>query len=116
MSSDDTSTGQGPKLGEICWLEIPVLDSARAIAFYTAIFDWECDARGVPGPLPTIKQIDFFRKGSLNGAFATVDPKDLAKTTEEHSPSKQSVIASFAVPNVQETLDKVEKAGGKVLV
>jgi len=116
MSSSDTDTSQGPKLGQICWLEIPVTDPARAIAFYQSVLDWDCKADALPGHVPHVKQINFFTKGSLNGAFNTVDAKDLVKVADEHNPTQQSVVANYAVASIEETLEKVKNAGGKVIL
>ncbi|KAH8662549.1 hypothetical protein BX600DRAFT_513364 [Xylariales sp. PMI_506] len=103
-----------PKYGQICWLEVPVADAARAGEFYRAVLDWDCKDQALPGPLPAVKQVHFFTKGDLNGAFITVDPDTLARLATD--PIKQSVVASYAVQSIEKTLEKVLSSGGKVVV
>jgi predicted enzyme related to lactoylglutathione lyase len=115
MTSESIDSSQTAKYGQICWLQIPVTDSARAMAFYRHVLDWDCKDECLPGPLSHIKQINFFSKGSLNGAFATVEPEDLIKVARDSS-TKQSVLASYTVASIEETLEKVQKAGGRAVV
>ena len=96
--------------GHVCWLEIPVTDSTRAINFYRSVFSWDCKEHSMPSPLSGVQQLNFFSSGSLNGAFLTVSEEQMAGAT------KQGVVASYAVASIDDTLAKIQSAGGKVVV
>ncbi|ORY65089.1 Glyoxalase/Bleomycin resistance protein/Dihydroxybiphenyl dioxygenase [Pseudomassariella vexata] len=104
------------KFGQICWLEIPVTDVRRAIAFYRAVFDWCCKDESMPHPLDSIQAVHFFMNGTLNGAFLVMFPEDLVKTAGSKGSGRQSALATYCVADIEETLRKVEKAGGAVIV
>jgi predicted enzyme related to lactoylglutathione lyase len=87
------------------WFEIPVLDFKRAQRFYSDIFDFEMPSTQVMG-----YDMGFFdvESGGIGGAIVYGDG---------YFPShKGSVIYLNAQPDLQVALDRVEKAGGHVLV
>ncbi|KAK3312051.1 hypothetical protein B0H66DRAFT_389820 [Apodospora peruviana] len=123
MSPDGESSNR-PSPGEICWVEIPVTDISRAVAFYRAVLDWQTeDAKPAasvitPGPLPGIDVVHFFSKGlRLNGAFVKVsDDSSLARVAGPANIHKRPRLAYYMVESIDETLGKVESAGGRVHV
>lgn len=95
----------------ITWFEIPVKDIDRAKKFYETILDIEM-----------VKQVD----GENEGVFFPFDPNTIQATSgrvtgvlsksDRNSPSTNGTVVYInASPNIQTVLDKVEKAGGKVI-
>lgn len=90
------------------WFEIPALDLERATRFYEAIFDVKMD------PFPEMmgmKMVGFpadMGNGKASGALAQSDM---------HKPSMDGCIIYLnANPNIQTVIDRIEKAGGKLLI
>jgi predicted enzyme related to lactoylglutathione lyase len=95
----------------ISWFEIPVTDLARAQQFYETIFGVRLIAMD---DLPNIKMRMFPVEDPMNGIGGA-----LADTGGEfHKPSATEgpLIYLNANPDVQQVLDKVEAAGGKVVI
>ncbi|HRH51290.1 MAG TPA: VOC family protein [Panacibacter sp.] len=93
----------------ISWFEIPATDLARAQKFYEAIFDISM----IPLDTPNIKM----RMFPLEDMMTQVGGA-LVDSGGFHIPSATdgTLIYLNANPDVQHVLDKVEAAGGKVLV
>jgi uncharacterized protein len=93
----------------ISWFEIPTLDLDRAQQFYQTIFDITL----IPMDMPNIKM----RMFPLND-MATQVGGALVDSGGYHQPSdiKGPLIYLNANPDVQLVLDKIEPAGGKILV
>lgn len=88
----------------ISWFEIPALDLERAVKFYNEV-------------LGTDLQIVDFQ--GMNMAMFTDDPQltSGAITQSDHnSPSSVGVTIYFKVDDVSNCIEKVETAGGKVLI
>lgn len=93
----------------ISWFEIPTTNIDRATAFYEKVFAVEL----IPMDFPNIKM----------RMFPTENPEDsvggaLVDSGGYHTPSASlgPLIYLNANPDVQNVLDKVEAAGGKVEV
>lgn len=95
----------------ITWFEIPVSDMDRAKKFYENILDIEM-----------VHKTD----GDEEGAFFPFNPDVIQATSgrvtgvlsksETNRPSANGTVVYInASPNIQSVLDKVEKAGGKVI-
>ena len=95
----------------ITWFEIPVSDMDRAKKFYENILDIEMVHKTV---------------GDEEGAFFPFNPDVIQATSgrvtgvlsksETNRPSANGTVVHInASPNIQSVLDKVEKAGGKVI-
>lgn len=98
----------------MCWLTIPVADVDRAKAFYAEIFSWEISPNSVPHPRPGVKELYFFSRGdSLHGAFYVMEDGFHVINHSIGSQDALSVHPSFNVKNCKETLELVEKLGGK---
>jgi len=95
----------------LTWFEIPVTDIGRAQKFYETILD-----------IKMVKRTD----GEDEAVFFPFDPNVIQATsgrvtgvlskTEKNIPSSNGTIVYInASPSIQTVLDKVEKAGGKVI-
>ena len=90
------------------WFEIPALDVARAQKFYEAIFDIKMEQmQEMMGMKMTGFPADM-GNGKASGALVQSDM---------HKPSIDGcVIYLNANPTIQTVIDRIEKAGGKVLM
>jgi hypothetical protein len=57
-----------------------------------------------------------FTKGSLRGAFVVVSEDCFVKAYDEKSPGKATVLPTFCVESIEETLKTVESRGGRLHV
>jgi hypothetical protein len=96
----------------LTWFEIPVTNTKRAKKFYETILDIEMVNRA---------------DGNEEGVFFPYNPKVIQATsgritgvlskTDRNSPSISGTLVYInASPSIQTALDKVERAGGKVIV
>lgn len=93
----------------ISWFEIPTTDIDRAQRFYETIFGISLS----PMDLPNIKMRMFPLDDMMNQVGgALVDSAGFHQPSDTRGP----LIYLNANPDVQLVLDKVEAAGGKVLV
>lgn len=90
------------------WFEIPATNIERAKKFYESIFSVKLD------PMPEMmgmKMVGFpaeMGNGKASGALAQ---------SEQHKPSMDGpVIYLNANPKIQDVVDRIEKAGGKVVM
>jgi len=93
----------------ISWFEIAATDLGRAQKFYETIFDITLQ----PLDLPNIKMRMFPLENMMTGVGgAIVDSGGF------HKPSATEGVLIYlnANPDVQNVLDKVEEAGGKIMV
>ncbi|GAA0748493.1 VOC family protein [Gaetbulibacter jejuensis] len=86
------------------WFEIPVNDMDRAKAFYEAVFKVD------------IQIVDF--GGMLMGWFPYEEGKEGAAGTlikqDTYIPSQEGTLVYFICEDVQNELDRIEAAGGKL--
>lgn len=93
----------------ISWFEIPTTDINRAQKFYETIFGITM----IPMELPNIKMRMFPLDDMMNGiGGALVDSGGFHKPSMTEGP----LLYLNANPDVQLVLDKVEAAGGKIMV
>jgi uncharacterized protein len=93
----------------ISWFEIPTADIDRAQKFYETIFDMALVSLDVQ----QIKMRMFPLQNRMSGAGgALVFNKDFYKPSATDGP----LIYLNANPDVQKVLDKVESAGGKIII
>jgi predicted enzyme related to lactoylglutathione lyase len=94
----------------ISWFEIPATDINRAQTFYETIFDMKM----IPLDFPNISMRMFPLEDMQNGVGGAIckatDP--FYKPSETDGP----LIYLNANPDVQNVLDKIEAAGGKIVV
>lgn len=102
--------------GQICWYEVPVTSVSRAFAFYSSVLGWDCsDLEGTPSPGNYAKSVHMFNKGHLNGAFLLIPNENGVTHVTNLGPPEQNVpVTTFLVESIEETIKKVEAAGGKV--
>ncbi len=93
----------------ISWFEIPSTDLARATQFYETIFN----VKLAPLDLPNIKMRMFPLDDMQTGVGgAVVNSEGFHKPSATDGP----LIYLNANPDVQNVLDRVEAAGGKIMV
>jgi hypothetical protein len=93
----------------ISWFEIPATDLKRATKFYETIFGISL----IPLDLPNIKMRMFPVENQMTDiGGAVVDSGGFHKPSATDGP----LIYLNGNPDVQNVLDKVEKAGGSVIV
>lgn len=92
----------------ISWVEIPATDLSRAQKFYEAILDIQM----IPMDFPNI-QMRMFPLEDMNGVGGAI-----VTSGGFHTPSANEgpLVYLNANPDVQQVLDRVEAAGGKVMV
>lgn len=89
----------------INWFEIPVQDMGRAKKFYEQIFEIKMEESEMPG---------------MNYAMFPFDPKNakvaggLAKSPMHTPGTTGSIVYLNGNPDLQNVLDRVVKAGGKI--
>lgn len=96
----------------ITWFEIPVADLGRAKKFYETILDIQMDKRG-DGPneavfFPSDPNVIQASSGRVTGI--------LSKSKENAPSEKGTMIYINATPDLQQVIDRVENAGGKVVM
>jgi uncharacterized protein len=92
----------------ISWFEIPALDLERAQRFYEAIFDLKL----IAADFPNIKMRMFPLTDERGIGGAVVYSGGFYKPSATDGP----LIYLNGNPDLQQVLDKVEGAGGKILV
>ncbi|MBS1597098.1 MAG: VOC family protein [Bacteroidetes bacterium] len=92
----------------ISWFEIPATNLSRAQKFYESIFGFEL----IPMDMPNIKMRMFPLEDMMGVGGAICDSGGFHKP----SATDGTLIYLNANPDVQLVLDKVEKAGGKIVV
>ena len=92
----------------VSWFEIPTNDLERAQKFYEAIFGIQM----IPMELANFKMRMFPIDDMMGVGGALVYTEGFYKTSETDG----VLIYLNANPDVQNVLDKIEKAGGKIIV
>ena len=88
------------------WFEIPVMDMGRARDFYTAVFQTEMV--NMPSPNSEMWAFQWY-PGAPNSAGCIIK-------SEGYAPSLTATTVYFACENIVNELERVEGAGGKVLL
>ncbi|HTR31794.1 MAG TPA: VOC family protein [Puia sp.] len=92
----------------ISWFEIPTTDLARAQKFYETILGIQL----IPLETPQIRMRMFPIDDPMTGIGGALAANDFYKPSAEAGP----LVYLNADPDVQRVLDKIEAAGGKILV
>ncbi|KAH7393146.1 hypothetical protein BKA64DRAFT_675407 [Cadophora sp. MPI-SDFR-AT-0126] len=114
-----SSTDKRPVTGSITWTEIPATDMSRVQKFYSDVFGWTYD-----GMSPMLDEngsptFVMFNKGTTNGGFVKVQPEDLLTASlhpDNDGKKKLSVRNTISVDSVDDSLGKIEEAGGKLYI
>jgi predicted enzyme related to lactoylglutathione lyase len=88
----------------VVWFEIPVSDIERAKKFYETVFKIDINIVDFGGLLMGW----FPDRGEVNGARGTLIKQ------ESYIPSQEGTLVYFGCDDVQNELDRVKKAGGKI--
>jgi predicted enzyme related to lactoylglutathione lyase len=91
-------------LNPIAYVEIPVTDMDRAVAFYTAVFGTDFERQVIDG-----YEMALFPASDGAGATAALAKGDV------YRPSKEGAIVYFRVGDIRATVARAEAAGGAVL-
>lgn len=97
----------------INWFEIPVTDTARAKKFYETLLDIKMEILEGPGD---DVQILFPRDPAQVSALSGRVSGGLVKNDRAKPSAEGALVYLNASPRVQEVIDRVEPAGGKVLM
>ena len=92
------------KYNTFSWVEIPVTNMKRAIAFYEAVFDVKMKPMNFGG----LEMAWFPSQGDAYGATGTLIKQ------ESYIPSKEGPLVYFACEDLQQELDRVSAAGGQI--
>lgn len=87
------------------WFEIPAIDILRAKKFYESIFEINMEEMEMPGMKYAMFPFDPTNRKVAGG---------LAQSPMHTPSSTGSIIYLNANPDLQNVLDRVEKAGGKI--
>ena len=87
------------------WFEIPAKDIERAITFYEDVFAYEMKLHDLGG----VKMGWFPSNGNTYGTTGTLIQND------HYEPKDNGTLVYFSCENIDITLEKVSKAGGKIL-
>jgi predicted enzyme related to lactoylglutathione lyase len=96
------------KTTTVGWFEIPVVDMERAIKFYEAVFETKL-SRNKMGVL----DMAWFPSNEENGKGAG---GTLIHFPGFYKPSAEGVLVYFSSHDVNNELNRVEQAGGKIVV
>jgi len=97
------------KTNALNWFEIPVTDTSRAKKFYETILDIKMDTNEMMGMEMT--SFPFDMQSSTGKVSGTLVKGPM------HKPSMDgAVIYLNANPAIQTVIDRIEKAGGKILM
>lgn len=88
------------------WFEIPVRDMDRAVKFYNAIFDTKLSIQTIEG----LEMAWFPWNEAGKGAGGS-----LIAAGKHYKPSHEGTLVYFSSQDVDVELQRVEKAGGKIL-
>lgn len=93
----------------ISWFEIPAINLERATTFYETIFQIQM----IPMDMPNFRMRMFPLEDMMTQVGGTlIDSGGYHVPSESHGP----LIYLNANPDVQNVLDRIEAAGGKILV
>lgn len=97
------------KTNALNWFEIPVTDTARAKKFYESILDITMETQNMMGMEMSFFPFDMEDgSGKVSGALVKSDM---------HKPGMDGAIIYLnANPTIQTVVDKIESAGGKILM
>jgi len=93
----------------ISWFEIPAIDLNRAQKFYETIFNIQM----VPLDTPNFQMRMFPIEDMMNGIGGAISK---AEGFYQPSATDGTLVYLNANPDVQHVLDKIEAAGGKIIV
>jgi len=93
----------------ISWFEIPAIDLNRAQKFYETIFNIQM----VPLDTPNFQMRMFPIEDMVNGIGGAISK---AEGFYQPSATDGTLVYLNANPDIQNVLDKIEAAGGKIIV
>ncbi|KAH7321483.1 hypothetical protein BKA65DRAFT_81983 [Rhexocercosporidium sp. MPI-PUGE-AT-0058] len=116
---ENASANASSIAGSITWTEIPATDMSRVQKFYAEVFGWTYDGMAPILDANGSPRFVMFNKGSTNGGFVKVEPEDFLSAAlhpQNGEKRKLSVRNTITVENVDESLKRVEEAGGEAYI
>ncbi len=104
----------GPGTNAITWFEIPVTDTERAKKFYETILDIKMETREIVETKETLSFFPF-EPGIIRATSGLVSGV-LTKSDHSKPSTDGTVIYLNAYPRIQPVIDRIEPAGGKILL
>lgn len=102
-------------------MEIPVTNVQRAIRFYREVFQWDIDGEGYDKQVQGVERVHFFSKGNFRGSFYLISEDrffNMSEALEKNGSKEQgplmSVTSTFAVEDMDDTLEKIVNYGGRI--
>ncbi|EEA23257.1 hypothetical protein PMAA_098470 [Talaromyces marneffei ATCC 18224] len=110
-------------------MELPVTNAKRAIRFYRDVFQWNIHEEGYDQQFDGIERVYFFNKGNFRGSLNLVrkdqffDMSAAATSSllgddvtikEQQWRPLLGATSSFAVEDMDETLEKIVNGGGRI--
>lgn len=88
----------------VAFFEIPAVDFGKAVKFYETVLNCKLSVMECP-----TEKMAFFpeESGRCPGAISSAP---------DFKPSKDGVLISLAVKNMEEAISRIEKNGGKILI
>jgi uncharacterized protein len=94
-----------------------VVDVQRAQKFYSAVLEWDCKPSAMmKSPVGGIKELYFFNRGTLNGAFLVMEEGYHVLNHDSEKSLAMPVLPTFCVEDIEATLEKANKEGAKTQV
>ncbi|KAI9767532.1 MAG: hypothetical protein M1840_005569 [Geoglossum simile] len=110
QASDNSSGWKMPDVNSPAWIEIPCTDVARAKGFYSAVFNFQFRPNTTEYPSDSFAMFTT-KNPSIMGGLLKVKGEGI----EVHSPGLGGVKVYLLVDDIQEALERVVKAGGRVV-
>jgi len=108
-ASERSSGWKMPDINSPAWIEIPCNDVARAKEFYFTVFNFQFRP-GAEYPSDSFAMFTTKNPSIMGGLL-----KVKGEGNEVHRPGLGGVKVYLLVDDIQETLERVVKAGGKVV-
>ncbi len=93
------------KANPVAWFEIPVTDIHRAISFYETVFDIKIQFLDLGGPKMGLFPEVEGAQGSPGGLMQY----------DSYVPSHEGTLVYLSCDDLQNEMDRIEAAGGKIL-
>ena len=93
------------KLNPVVWFEIPVTNLERAIEFYNKVFDIEIQLLDLGAPRMGLFPQEEGAPGATGGLMEY----------DSYVPSHDGTLVYLSCDDLQNELDRIEEAGGKIL-
>jgi predicted enzyme related to lactoylglutathione lyase len=108
-ASEGSPSWKMPDVNSPAWIDIPCADVQRAKTFYSSVFSFQFRPNTTEDTLDSLA-IFISQNPAIMGGLRKVKEEE----NQTHSPNLRGVKVYLRVEDVQETLERVVKAGGRV--